>query len=285
MPKMTRSRDLGGNLWYEIDLPVRFLIHRRGRGWSVNLGTSVKISRSEMVFRSRMKLRAGDTISAAVDLPMPAPDNGPMLLVLNGHIVRVRSSMATMGIARHRLTPASMLVDYQHCSTMLSAVRREPYNALIPPLVLVHGSEELTNQVWAVLGPAYVLIQAVAGQEVQEFIACGFPPICLLITNTLLPLTGLSTAVPVLYIQDKYSPEEDDSLQLLFRQIGPEWFVTITNTLTYEKIRNGIAILWERAGAKQSRSDLPMPGTPGSQKDSGKPEGTAQKTGAFYLHS
>jgi hypothetical protein len=187
---------------YELCLKVRYAILRHEARAITGAGESLNLSISGLLFQAESRFHKGDSVVAALDWPVPAPNNEPLLLVMTGYVVRTRYPHVAVSIASKRLLRASEVDERfdEYFARPGNAAPRERQ------IAVVDENAAAVSVVAGILGPRWTLRRADA-ESVKWILASGLPQIGLLITCTAALLEYVPPGLPVILTVDEGAPE------------------------------------------------------------------------------
>ena len=195
MPKKTNRRQA---VRFDLELPVRFAVHRPHVGCLSGTGATVNISRTGMMIEPDLVIQPGDCLTLLAEWPSsPSPDN-PTALVVAGYVVWSRGSRTALAISRHELMGYR---DVRNVGAVLkeglSAVRNKR-KQILPHMVLLDGDRATLNLFSSLLKPEGFLIETITAPDARRMVVRGFPPVCLLVTRSVALWNEVNTSVPTI---------------------------------------------------------------------------------------
>jgi hypothetical protein len=183
---------LQADVRYTLRLRVRYFAWKSTRRAMAGSGQLIDMSSSELIFGSDTRMAPGDSVAAAIDWPLSSRMGDPMTLLIGGHVVRGEAGSTAMGVEKHHIIALSQLDEY----------RTGPADILgshpICPVVLVNEHRPWGTVSWASRDTRYAVYRA-GPNVIKRVLHSGFPPVRLVMSDTLEPFAGIPISVPVIY--------------------------------------------------------------------------------------
>jgi hypothetical protein len=220
---------------YDISLSLRYAVRRRGQQSDTGTGQSLNMSSSGLLFRSDGKASPGDSIIVALEWPVSKCDGEPVYLVLSGYVVRIQGRSAAISISRNEILRQPDLeksLDLFSRREWRPPVRRAP---VVPPTALIDDDETAASVIEAVLAPYGWVIERAGSETARRILAAGFPPVRLLVTQSIELLGDLAPDFPVILTVDGALPGSASEQLTRMRRL-----VIVRKPIIYGELRNAV---------------------------------------------
>lgn len=97
-----------------MSLDIHYVAYDKYRRVTFGTGKTINISRSGILFHATPRVLPDDNVTIAVKWPVNSPTGDPLLLLVVGHAIYMKSSATAMAVERRALIPAAMIQDRQN---------------------------------------------------------------------------------------------------------------------------------------------------------------------------
>lgn len=227
---------------YELNLGIRYITY--GNDFRVSAGTAdvVNLSTSGLLMRGVKRMVRHHWIKAAIDWPAPTATGEAMFLIVAGYVARTRGLACGVVIEKHDFIRASVLDDLR------TAGLEKLKEHFIRPVVLIDEDTRSFEALAAMMRDHPFPVYSANDAAMRDIVTSGFPPLRMIITDTMTPFADLQIPCPVIHTGTRASEVKTQSAADMVTQ------VRLSDPSAYLQLRSLIPALLLRTQANPGSS-------------------------------